>query len=134
MFLSKVNAKQFVVALAIPAGILVFSSLQSTKAKFDKRSIGEDIFRNRCTICHGLDGSGQTTLGKKLRIPDLGSQDVQQLADDELLEIITDGKGEMPAFKKKLSRDRIHDVISHLRRLSKPSTAKRTVSFSEFRN
>ena len=86
-------------------------------ANFDKRSIGEDIFRNRCAVCHGLDGSGDTTLGKKLKIPDLRSEKVQRLTDDDLIKVVTDGMGEMPSFKKKLSRDSIYQVIGHIRKL-----------------
>ena len=115
--MTRINAPQLVIGLAIMSLILVFSSLQLVEAKFDKRSIGEDIFRNRCTMCHGLDGSGDTTLGKKYRIPDLRSQKVQQQTDDELVEIITAGRGDMPAFKKKLSRDSMHEVIDHVRKL-----------------
>jgi len=68
-------------------------------------------------VCHGLDGSGDTTLGKKLKIPDLRLQKVQQLTDDDLIEVITKGNGEMPSFKKKLSRDSIYEVVGHIRRL-----------------
>ena len=120
MHLSKLNAKQLVILVGLVAQVLVFNSTQWAVAKFDKRSIGEDIFRNRCTMCHGLDGSGDTTLGKKYKIPDLRSEKVQQHADDELLEIISGGRGDMPAFKKKLSRDSMHEVIDHLRKLSGP--------------
>jgi mono/diheme cytochrome c family protein len=83
-----------------------------------KRSVGEDIFRNRCTVCHGLDGSGETTLGNKLGIPDLRANE-KQLTDDQMIKIITEGKGGMPAFKKKLSRDGIQEVIGHLKELRK---------------
>jgi mono/diheme cytochrome c family protein len=121
MYLAQVGVKELFISLTILTVTLLVASPQLAESNFDKRSIGEDIFRNRCTVCHGLDGSGNTTLGKKLLIPDLRDERVQQLADDQLLESIADGKGEMPSFKKKLSRDSIYQVVTHLRKLSKPN-------------
>jgi hypothetical protein len=43
-----------------------------------------------------------------MNIPDLRSDGVQRHSDDELTEVITRGKGDMPAFGKKLSRVQIH--------------------------
>src|SRR5262245_50546877 len=89
-----------------------------SQANSGKRSAGEDIFRNRCAVCHGLDGGGDTTLGNKLGIPDLRAEE-KQLSDDQMLKIITEGKGGMPAFKKKLSRDGIDKVMGHIKELRK---------------
>ncbi len=77
-----------------------------------------DVFKTRCAVCHAVDGSGHTTQGKKLKTPDLRSDEVRKLSDDELLEIIRHGKGEMPAFQKKLSQESIQQVIMRLRNLS----------------
>jgi mono/diheme cytochrome c family protein len=121
MHLAQVGVKELLISLTILTATLVIGSPQLAESNFDKRSIGEDIFRNRCTVCHGLDGSGNTALGKKLLIPDLRSEQVQQREDEELVETITEGKGEMPSFKKKLSRDSMYEVIAHLRKLSKHS-------------
>jgi mono/diheme cytochrome c family protein len=121
MHLAQVGMKELFISLTILTATLVVGFPQLAESNFDKRSIGEDIFRNRCTVCHGLDGSGNTTLGKKLLIPDLRAEEVQQRADGELVETIAAGKGEMPSFKKKLSRDSIYQVIAHLRKLSKPN-------------
>ena len=72
-------------------------------------------------MCHGADGSGRTELGKKFEIPDLRSDEVQKLTDEELLKIIAEGNGAMPSFDKKLSREGIQQVVLHLRKLAKES-------------
>jgi len=117
MYFSQFRVKQLATMLLITAPALMLSSPNPSHASGAKPDIGEDIFKNRCTICHGVDGSGRTTLGKKLKIPDLRSDEVQKLSDDKLIEIITNGKGDMPAFKKKLSLERIQYVIMQLRKL-----------------
>jgi mono/diheme cytochrome c family protein len=119
MFLSPIRLKQLATALVVTAAALMIFLPNRSHAIGSARSNGSDIFRTRCTVCHGVDGNGHTELGKKLKTPDLRSDEVQKLSDDELLEIIMDGKGEMPGFQKKLTRDGIQQVILHLRKLDK---------------
>src|SRR5262245_17070611 len=80
---------------------------------------GERIFRSKCAVCHGVDGSGRTPNGKKLKVPDLRSDRVQNHDDEEWLDVITNGKGEMPPFGKKYSQDKLQQVISFVRSLGR---------------
>jgi mono/diheme cytochrome c family protein len=73
-------------------------------------------FRSKCAMCHGADGAG-SDVGKSLNVPDLRSQAVQKLSDAELTQVITNGKGGMPAFKDSLSEDQIHSLVGHVRSL-----------------
>jgi mono/diheme cytochrome c family protein len=75
-------------------------------------------FRTKCAICHGPDGSG-SEVGKSMNVPDLRSQAVQQLADAELAQIISDGKNGMPSFKSSFSADQIQALVKHVRTLAK---------------
>ena len=63
---------------------------------------GASDYKAKCASCHGADGSGNTTVGKSMKIRNLGSADVQKQTDDELTKIISDGKGKMPAYKGKV--------------------------------
>jgi cytochrome c6 len=81
--------------------------------------IGENIFRAKCAVCHGIDGSGRTPNGKKLRVPDLRSERVQNHLDDEWLDVVTNGKGNMPPFGKKYSADKIQQVVAYVRSLGR---------------
>ena len=121
MFPSPIRVKPLVTALVITAAALMIFLPNRSDAIGIMRNNGSDIFRTRCTVCHGVNGNGQTELGKRLKTPDLRSDEVQKLSDDELLEIITDGKGEMPGFEKKLTGEDIQQVILHLRKLAKES-------------
>lgn len=58
---------------------------------------GTAIYKTRCTPCHGADGSGQTPVGKSLKVPDLRSAEVQKLSDAEIAKVLANGKGKMPA-------------------------------------
>lgn len=80
---------------------------------------GAAEFKSRCAPCHGAKGAGETKLGQHLRVRDLGSADVQKQSDAELADIITKGKGKMPAYSGKLSKEQINDLLKWLRTLKK---------------
>lgn len=80
---------------------------------------GPTLFKTKCAMCHGPDGKGETPMGKKLSIRDLGSAEVQKQTDAELTTIISKGKGKMPAFEGKLTAEQIGQVLAHIRELGK---------------
>jgi mono/diheme cytochrome c family protein len=96
--------------------VLFFPELAAFSANPQK---GENIFRAKCAVCHGLDGAGDTANGRKLKVPDLRSDEVQTHTDEELVEIVTKGKKDMPPIGKKYSADKIQQVISYLRTLTR---------------
>src|SRR5512136_736856 len=63
----------------------VFSS--SSLAQGAKTSPGQEVFKSKCTLCHGTDGSGKTTLGQQMKASDLHSVEVQKQTDAELKDI-----------------------------------------------
>ncbi len=84
-----------------------------------KSSPGAGTFRNKCVLCHGMDGRGKTPLGKQLQAADLGSKDVQKLSDAELHKIIHDGQANMPSFADQLTDAEISQVLKHVRQFGK---------------
>lgn len=61
-------------------------------------------FADHCAVCHGNDGSGNTTIGQNLypKAPDMQLDDTQRLTDGELYAIIQNGirLTGMPAWGK----------------------------------
>jgi len=76
-------------------------------------------FKAKCAACHGATGAGDTTMGKNLKLRDMGSADVQKQSDADLNGIITKGKGKMPAYDGKLTADQINDLVKFIRTLKK---------------
>jgi mono/diheme cytochrome c family protein len=81
-------------------------------------SAGANVYKAKCLTCHAKDGSGNTPVGKSLQSADLRSPEVQKKSDAELTESISEGKGNMPAFKTLLSEDEIHSVMGYVRTLA----------------
>ena len=80
---------------------------------------GAAIYKTKCASCHGADGSGQTPVGKSMKIRDLRSAEVQKQTDVELTKVISGGKGKMPPYGKSLSTADIEALIAHIRTLKK---------------
>jgi mono/diheme cytochrome c family protein len=76
---------------------------------------GAAIYKTKCATCHGADGKGQTPMGKKMNLRDLGSPDVQKQTDKELYDWTAVGKGKMPGYKDKLSDEEIKALVAHMR-------------------
>lgn len=77
------------------------------------------LFKANCTLCHGADGSGNTTAGKAMKAKDLRSDDVQKQSDAALTEVISKGRNKMPAFGSKFSPDVISSLVAYIRQLAK---------------
>jgi cytochrome c6 len=95
-------------------GVLAFVLIFST---WSLAGSGADTFKGKCAMCHGADGKGETSMGKTLKLRDLGSADVQSMSDADLINTITNGKGKMPKYDGKLTKDEISDVVKYLRTL-----------------
>jgi cytochrome c6 len=80
---------------------------------------GAAIYKAKCAACHAADGSGQTPMGKSMKLRDLRSPEVQKLTDKELFTITADGKRKMPAYKGKLTEAEINALVTYIRDLAK---------------
>jgi mono/diheme cytochrome c family protein len=80
---------------------------------------GRWIYRHKCGGCHGLDGKGQTTMGKEEKMRDLTSAEVQSQTDTEMIRVIANGRGRMPAYQLILGDERMQDVVAYIRELGK---------------
>jgi cytochrome c6 len=77
-----------------------------------------DTFKSKCAMCHGADGAGTTPMGKKLKLKDLRSAEVQKKTDAELTTSINDGKVPMPAYGKTLSKEEIQGLVAYVRSIA----------------
>ena len=80
---------------------------------------GPETYKAKCSACHGVNGTGDTMIGKNLKLRSLASAEVQNRSDDELFTVISKGKNRMPSFSNKLSPDQIRGLVRHIRLLKK---------------
>jgi mono/diheme cytochrome c family protein len=104
--------------LAIVAGLGMIGASASGVLAADAG--GKAIFDKSCVGCHGADGKGNPGMAKVLgeKGLNLTAKEVGQMSDDQLLKVVSEGKGKMPA-QSKLSKDEQKAVVSYVRSLSK---------------
>ncbi len=98
------------------AGGLILLSLTLpalTQPALTQTQMGEDLFKAKCTLCHGADGKGQTPAGKGLHARDFGSADVQKQSDTDLTYIVVQGKNKMPKFSGP-SSEQVASVVKYI--------------------
>jgi len=84
--------------------------------------VGHSIYQKYCTVCHGEEGEGDgvmTTMLSILPSDHSNSIEMNPISNDQLVEIINNGKGQfMPAWKGVLSPGEIETLVSYIRLLS----------------
>jgi mono/diheme cytochrome c family protein len=113
-----INSKR-PVRIFLGGALVVFaasSSVWSAEAK-----AGKATYDKLCVSCHGADGKGNPAMAKVMgeKALNIVAKDVQAKKDDELLKVIVDGQGKMPASGKNLNKQEQKDVLSYTRSLAK---------------
>lgn len=103
---SKIGVFLFCAAIA---GVALAADAGSGKALYDKS----------CAGCHGPDGKGNEKMTAILGVKDLSvvSKETVKKSDEQLLKVIAEGAGKMPASK--LTKDEQKQVLSYTRSLAK---------------
>ena len=103
---------QFVLVVLLALGLIAVCA--SPAAAQDAAA----TYKSKCAMCHGPDGKG-SAMGTKMGAHDFTSADVQKQTDEQLTEVITKGKGKMPAYEGKLKDTEIKDLVGYIRGLAK---------------
>ncbi|MDQ6651361.1 MAG: cytochrome c [Acidobacteriota bacterium] len=78
------------------------------------------LFDKHCDTCHGKDGQAKTFKAKFNHARNLTDAKWQSgVSDERLFNSISNGKGKMPAFRKKLSETQINGLVAFVRRLKR---------------
>ncbi len=81
---------------------------------------GKAVFEKSCVGCHGADGKGNPGMAKVLgeKGLNLTTKEVKSQSDEQLLKVIAEGRGKMPA-QSKLSKDDQKAALAYVRSLAK---------------
>jgi len=92
-----------------------YALMPASKGKDAKK-----VFKQNCVKCHGADGAGETTFGQIVGAADFTDSEWQEQVDDtRLINSITYGRGQMPSFGKKLSKEQIISLLAYVRGFKK---------------
>ena len=81
---------------------------------------GAEVYAKNCASCHGKDGKGETTMGKKAKVKDYTDAKVQaSFTDAEALKVIQEGKEKMKGYKDKITEAEAKEVVTYIRAFKK---------------
>jgi cbb3-type cytochrome c oxidase subunit III len=81
---------------------------------------GRAVYTANCARCHGGDGMSHTSMGEMTQAPDLTDATWQsRRSAARMISSVTNGRGEMPAFKRKLSPQDIAAAVAYVRTLKR---------------
>jgi cytochrome c6 len=98
--------------------LLLFAFVVSVNSFADSTDSAA-LFKSKCAMCHGPDGTANTPMGQKLGIKSYKSPDIQKQSEAALQASITNGKGKMPSYGKSLTPDQIAGLVKYIRELGK---------------
>ena len=99
------------------AGVFIFFTGKTEAIAVSPVAESQSLYRTHCANCHGNNGKSQTPKGRKLEADDLTTADVKSASIEKLVRIISNGKADMPGFKKKLSASQITSVANYIKTL-----------------
>jgi mono/diheme cytochrome c family protein len=99
--------------LALAAALLI-----ATPAVF-AQSAGESVYKTKCSMCHGLQGTPNPGIAKNMGTRAASDPAVKAMTQAQMIAITADGKGKMPAFKGKLTDAQIKESVDYFRYFAK---------------
>ena len=85
-----------------------------------KEPDANSLFAKNCASCHGKDGMAKTFKAKFNHARNLTDPEWQtSVTDERIFNSITNGRGHMPAWGKKLTEAEINSLVAYVRQLKK---------------
>jgi mono/diheme cytochrome c family protein len=116
----------FIIALSDAPSGTAQDAATKTKVTADSQAKAKKVYAIDCALCHGATGDGKTDLAKDMQLTLTDWTDPKSLAapDQELFNVIRNGKDKMPPEEKgRASDDEIWNLIVYIRSFSKGQPA-----------
>ena len=111
--------------IVLSLALATFSTQHSAASLIEQSSPQNELdvkilYDKHCDSCHGKDGSAKTFKAKFNHARNLTDSKWQgEVTDEHLFNSISNGKGKMPAYGKKLSEAQINALVTYVRTFKK---------------
>jgi mono/diheme cytochrome c family protein len=106
--------KAFRFSFALFSTFLLLAPALFAQAPSGAGLVENPIYKKDCAKCHG-----KTAEGRHFGGPSLASDKVSAASDDELRDMIMNGKGRMPKYAGKLTPEEISTLVAQIRALNR---------------
>jgi mono/diheme cytochrome c family protein len=92
------------------------------KANAESIAAGKELWAKHCQSCHGKSGKGDGPKAAQLKtLPeDMTKADIQKQTDGAFFYKTSEGRSDMPSFKKKIQdEEEIWSIVNYIRTLKK---------------
>ena len=114
----------------LACGMTIAASIALSTPAHSATDAGKAIYNDSCVHCHGAGGAGNTGQDQfwRMRIPRLNEEYAQKKSDEELRDVILNGKRKMPpavlgkphtANNTKVKPEQVPDLIAYIRSLKR---------------
>jgi mono/diheme cytochrome c family protein len=94
--------------------VLIVAALMTMSVGAFAADAGADLYKAKCQGCHGADGTPSAMAAK------MGAKSLDKAkSEKDFIDITTNGKNKMPAYKGKLTDDQIKTVATYMKGLAK---------------
>jgi cytochrome c6 len=100
----------------LQASMLTAAVLIAAPAAFGDAA---EVYAKNCASCHSKDGTGTSTMGKKLKVKDYTTAEGQKWTDAEGLKVILEGKDKMKGYKDKITAEEAAEQVKYVRAFKK---------------
>ena len=100
-------------------GLVLAAALLLAASTAFAQSAGESVYKTKCSMCHGLQGTPNAGIAKNMGTRAASDPAVKAMTAAQMIAITTDGKGKMPAFKGKLTDAQIKESVDYFRSFAK---------------
>jgi cytochrome c6 len=101
--------KKKMIVVCLLAGIVSIVACASGSADGGSTSDGFSVYKTNCMVCHGNDG--------KLGLSGAADLSASTMTTEQMLEIVTNGKGGMMPYKELLSKEQREMVVQYVESL-----------------
>lgn len=106
------NARLFTIAL-FSCGCWFSPAALFAQTSAGAGLVANPVFHKSCAKCHG-----KTAEGRHFGGPSLISEKAKAMSDNELRDVISNGKGRMPKYASKLSSEEISTLVEQIKALN----------------
>jgi mono/diheme cytochrome c family protein len=112
------SVKHTAIAFFLVAALLGSVSALTAKPEAASFQSAKSLYAQKCSVCHGNDGSGNTAKGKELKVRNWKTDpEVKKMSDAKMIEITMKGKGKMEGYEKTLGKEKVEMLVQYSKEL-----------------
>lgn len=110
--------RTFILMTFIAAGLIFTATTWTSSTDAAYFQSAKSLFAQKCSVCHGNDGTGNTAKGKEVKARNWKTDpEVKKMTEAKMLEVTLKGKGKMESYEKTLGKEKVQMLVTYSKEL-----------------